>query len=107
MSFAKRRRVGFERRIFCRTGKLIVSRPNWVVIFGPEYYPYSFNYSQLPTGRFPIVQVRITNPNNQSLGLILRRSDSGAERSIFDGSLISALEIELVNNTVSRTVYNW
>jgi hypothetical protein len=61
-------------------------------------YPYSFNYSQLPTGHFPIVQVRITKPNNQSLGFDTEAYlDSGAERSIFDGSLISALEIELVN----------
>jgi hypothetical protein len=60
-------------------------------------YQYSFNYRQLQAGRFPIIQVRITRQDDTNVGIDTDAYlDSGAERSLFNGELLSALEIDLI-----------
>ena len=61
-------------------------------------YQYSFNYRQLQAGSFPIIQVRITRQDEPDVGIDTDAYlDSGAERSLFNGQLLTALEIELIN----------
>lgn len=62
-------------------------------------YQYSFNYRQLHAGSFPIIQVRITRQDNPDVGIDTDAYlDSGAERSLFNGQLLAALEIDLAND---------
>lgn len=62
-------------------------------------YRYQFNYRQLESGPFPLLQFRVSNPDNSELGLdVDAYVDSGAEGSIFGGHIISALGLELLND---------
>ena len=62
-------------------------------------YQYSFNYRQLESGSFPVLQVRITRQDDPELGVDADvYLDSGAERSLFNGQLLAALEIDLIND---------
>jgi hypothetical protein len=62
-------------------------------------YQFSFSYRQLESGRFPIIQVRITRQDDPEVGIETEAYiDSGAEGSLFNGDLLAALEIELINN---------
>ena len=68
-------------------------------------YRYSFNYRQLGSGSFPIIPVRITRQDDPEVGIDADAYlDSGAERSLFNGHFLAALEIDLVNN--KRKFYN-
>jgi hypothetical protein len=61
-------------------------------------YQHSFNYRQFPAGSFPIVPVRITRQDNRELAIDTDAYlDSGAQLSLFDGRLLTALEIDVVN----------
>ena len=63
-------------------------------------YQYSLNYRELEAGSFPVLQVRITRPDNPDLGIDTDvYLDSGAERSLFNGDLLAALETDLINNS--------
>lgn len=62
-------------------------------------YQHSFNYRQLALGSYPIIQIRITRPDDPQLGVDTDAYlDSGAERSLFNGHFLTALDIDLVNN---------
>jgi hypothetical protein len=66
-------------------------------------YQYSFNYRQVHAGSFPIIQVRITRQDNSGVGIDTDAYlDSGAERSLFNGQLLAALEVDLVNHKSKR-----
>jgi hypothetical protein len=61
-------------------------------------YQHSFNYRQLPAGSFPIVQVRISRQDDREIAIDTDAYlDSGAAGSLFDGRLLTALEIDVVN----------
>ena len=61
-------------------------------------YPHSFNYRQFPSGSFPVLQLRIARQDNHELGIDTDAYlDSGAERSLFNGDLLTGLEIEVIN----------
>jgi hypothetical protein len=62
-------------------------------------YQYSSNYRQFESGSFPVLQVRITRQDDPELGVDADvYLDSGAERSLFNGQLLAALEIDLIND---------
>jgi len=62
-------------------------------------YQHRFNYRQLRYGSSPVLQVRITRRDNPGLGIDSDAYlDSGAEASLFNGDLLAALEIDLINN---------
>jgi hypothetical protein len=63
-------------------------------------YQHSFNYRQFASGSFPVVQVRITRQDDPEIGIDTDAYlDSGASRSLFNGRLLAALEIEVVNGS--------
>jgi hypothetical protein len=50
-------------------------------------------------GSFPIIQVRITRQDDPEFGIdIDAYLDSGAERSLFNGHFLTALDIDLIND---------
>jgi hypothetical protein len=60
-------------------------------------YRHRFNYREFQSGRYPILQLRLTYPGNDDAIDVDAYLDSGAERSLFDGSLLGAFEIPLIN----------
>jgi hypothetical protein len=73
-------------------------------------YQYSFNYRQLQFGSYPIIQVRITRQDDPELAIDTDAYlDSGAALSLFNGDLLAALEIDLINDkskSYSSTIGN-
>jgi hypothetical protein len=62
-------------------------------------YQYSFNYRQFGSGIFPVLQVRIARRDDPERGIDTDvYLDSGAQRSLIDGRLLGALEIDLLND---------
>lgn len=62
-------------------------------------YQHSFNYRQFASGSSPVLQVRIARQDNHEFGIDTDvYLDSGAERSLFNGDLLAALEIDLIND---------
>jgi hypothetical protein len=62
-------------------------------------YQHRFNYRQFRSGSSPVLQVRITRQDIPGLGFDADAYlDSGAEASLFNGDLLAALEIDLLNN---------
>ena len=62
-------------------------------------YQHRFNYRRFRSGSSPVLQVRITRQDNPGLGIDTDAYlDSGAEASLFNGDLLAALEIDLINN---------
>jgi len=62
-------------------------------------YQHRFNYRQYRSGSSPVLQVRITRQDIPGLGIDTDAYlDSGAEASLFNGDLLAALEIDLINN---------
>lgn len=61
-------------------------------------YQHTFNYRQLPSGSFPILQIRIAGEDNPALRIETEvYLDTGAERSLFNGNLLTGLDIDLMN----------
>ena len=62
-------------------------------------YQHRFNYRQYRSRSSPVLQVRITRQDIPGLGIDTDAYlDSGAEASLFNGDLLAALEIDLINN---------
>ena len=62
-------------------------------------YQHRFNYRQFRSRNSPVLQVRITRQDIPDLGIDTDAYlDSGAEVSLFNGDLLAALEIDLINN---------
>jgi hypothetical protein len=60
-------------------------------------YRHRFNYREFQSGHYPILQLRLTYPGNNDAIDVDAYLDSGAERSLFDGSLLGAFGIPLIN----------
>ena len=62
-------------------------------------YQHRFNYRQYRSRSSPVLQVRITRQDIPGLGIDTDAYlDSGAEASLFNGDLLAALEIDLIND---------
>lgn len=68
-------------------------------------YEHEFAYRYEGAGLFPIVQIRISNPENPALSLdVDGYLDSGATASLFPGWMAQALGFELLAGPLRRYV---
>lgn len=78
------------------------------MISGHSNYRHEFNYRQLPSGRVPILPLRVSLPDNAQNAIdVDAYLDSGAELSLFSGFIITSLGVGLFNDkrkTYSSTV---
>jgi len=62
-------------------------------------YQHNLNYRQMQAGSFPALVLSVAHQHNLDLSFDTDAYlDSGAERSLFDGALLSGLEIDLLND---------
>lgn len=61
-------------------------------------YQHQFNYREFSTGRVPVLPLSVSLPGGQNSIDVDAHLDSGAERSLFNGFIISALGVVLQND---------
>lgn len=66
-------------------------------------YTYQFNYREFSGGRYPIVQLCVSNPSDPEQTVdIDAYLDSGAERSLFAGWIAGAVGLNLLSGTTKK-----
>jgi hypothetical protein len=63
-------------------------------------YQHKFNYTAAVQGSCPVLQLSLRRQDNPEIGIDTEAYlDSGAEASLFNGGLLAALEMELLNGS--------
>lgn len=66
-------------------------------------YLHEFNYRDFREGRSPVLQLQVCHPDNSENKIDVDAClDSGAQRSLFNGFLITSLGITLINEKIQR-----
>lgn len=66
-------------------------------------YTYQFNYREFSGRRYPILQLSVSNPGDPEQAVdIDAYLDSGAERSLFTGSIARAVGLDLLSGTTKK-----
>ncbi|HEU4341948.1 MAG TPA: hypothetical protein VFU31_10290 [Candidatus Binatia bacterium] len=66
-------------------------------------YLHEFNYRAFQDGRFPVLQLQVCDPDNLENKIdVDAYLDSGAQKSLFNGFLITSLGITLINDKTQR-----
>lgn len=66
-------------------------------------YTYQFNYREFSGGRYPILQLSVSNPSDPEQAVdIDAYLDSGAERSLFTRSIARVVGLDLLSGTPKK-----
>ncbi|MGH8544103.1 MAG: hypothetical protein ACREX3_10845 [Gammaproteobacteria bacterium] len=66
-------------------------------------YRHSFSYRDFGEGRSPVLQLRISPPNRLDAAIdVDAHLDSGADSSLFDGYMITAWGMTLINDNLKH-----